>query len=261
MKRIALLFTTAFLISGLAAHGQKVKPDYVAGICEIELQDGVDMTNDQLESFYLEEFIPAFNKVFPSLPLTLMKGDRGERKGKYAEFYVFESLEARNKWWPEDAAAREETYQGFKKMGDTWDKYNKIFKSVAFTDYIILPFPGKSFEVKQGNVVNFYEFECNMKEGLTPDQFEIFYLEKFVPATNINFPGTEICLLKGNRGERTGKYVEFWVVESLKERNRWFPEPNKPSEEAKKAFNTMGEIHGKLGEMISGVTFTGYIVL
>jgi hypothetical protein len=125
----------------------------------------------------------------------------------------------------------------------------------------VLPFSGKNMDVKAGNVVGIYECEYTLEDGMTFEQLEQLYLEKYVPAVKKNFPGMKFCIMKGERGERTGKYIEFLVFKSVEERNRWFPEKGKSSEETKQALNKMREIQDRMKKMYSSVKYTHYVVL
>ena len=262
MKLTTLFIVVAFLISGFNVQSQKVKPGSVAGIAKVNPATE-NITGEQFETFYLEEFFPVFKKASPSVPFVLMKGERGAEKGKYAEFYVFESLKERDRWFPEEGVSSEETKQGFEKMGETWDKYIKLIDSGSSgsTDYIVLPFSGQSLNVKSGNVLGVFEVELTLAEGMTFEKLELLYQTEYLPAIMKNFPGVQCCVMKGDRGERTGKYIEFIVFKSMEERNRWFPEPGKSSEEAKKAFYNMREIQDRMVKMYSSVTSTDYVVL
>jgi hypothetical protein len=136
MKRITVLLTAAILISGLSVFGQRFKPGAIVGIATVKPATE-EMTDDQFEAFYLKELFPAFNKAFPTVPICLMKGERGKRVGKYAEFWVFESLEHRNKYWPEQGKSTEEAKKAFDNMRELQDRMMKMTKS-SFTDYVVL---------------------------------------------------------------------------------------------------------------------------
>ncbi len=60
--------------------------------------------------------------------------------------------------------------------------------------------------------------------------FERFVLEEVLPLPL--YPGWKARLLKGDRGERVGKYVLLIEIDSVEARDRYFPAPHQPSEEA-----------------------------
>jgi len=260
MKRITLLLMAAFLISGLTTYSQKVIPGSVVGITQVKpATEG--MTNDQFEIYYLEKFFPVFNKAFSSIPISLMKKLKGKRMGEYAEFYVFESLEERNRWFPKPGVSSEEAKKGFENMGETWNKYHEKVSSLAYTDYLVLPFSGKTIDVKSGNVVAIFECEFTLEEGMTFEDLEQLYQKEYGPAFMKNFQGTQFCVLKGERGERTGKYTEMIVLKSMEEYNKWITEDGKLNEKAKQAFYNMGEIQVRMEKMYTYENSNYYLVL
>ncbi|MFC2128643.1 hypothetical protein ACFLRR_02085 [Bacteroidota bacterium] len=261
MKRITLLFMAVFILSCLAAHSQKIETGNAFRYVEIDVDLEENMTPKQFEKFLVDEYLPAWEKNFSDLGLTIMKGERGERVDKYTIFIVFKSLEKRNEFWAEDKYPNEERKKAFNNMGETQGMLTKMTSHGPVTVYEVLPFSGKSFRLKPGNVVSFHKPEFTLEEGMTFDQFEKLYQDEYIPAVRKTLPGTELCLLKGFKGERTGKYVEFLVFESLEERNRWFPEPRKASEEWKKAIGNMREIQSRMVKMVESNTYTDYIVL
>jgi len=137
-------------------------------------------------------------------------------------------------------------------------KTYRSFITVAFMSLAIAGF-GQKFE--KGNVVSLFTVEYTLEEGMTFVQFEKFFLEEYIPALEKNFPVTEFHLLKGERGERTGKYTEMIIFDSLEERNRWWPESGKSTEATKKAFDNMRELQDRMQKMIANATFTDYLVL
>ncbi|MBE0654732.1 MAG: hypothetical protein IH594_13095, partial [Bacteroidales bacterium] len=248
MKQITLVLMAAILISCLSVYGQKVKPGAVVGMAKVKpATEG--MTNDQFETYYLEEFFPVFNKAFSSIPISLMKKLKGKRMEEYAEFYVFESLEERNRWFPKPGVSSEETKKGFEDMGESWKTYHEKVSGLAYTDYLVLPFSGKTIDVKSGNVVAIFECEITLEEGMTFEDLEQLYQKEYGPAFMKNFQGTQFCVLKGERGERTGKYTEMVVLQSMEEYNKWTTEDGNLNEKAKQAFEDMGEIQVRMEKM------------
>jgi hypothetical protein len=258
MKRITLVLVVTFLLSGLTVYSQKVTSGAVVGITQVKPATGV--SNEQFETFYFEEFFPVFNKSFSSIPISLMKMIKGKRMGEYAEFYVFESLKGRNRWWPKPGVPSEEAKKAFENMGEIWSKWRELVSSLEFTDYVVLPFSG-TIDVKPGNVVAIFECDFTLEEGMTFEDLEQLYQKEYGPSIMKNFQGTQFCVFKGERGDRTGKYTEMIVFKSLEEYNKWFMEDGMLSEKAKQAFENMREIQDRMEKMYSYNTATYYIVL
>jgi hypothetical protein len=137
MNQTRLLLTAAFLILGIAANGQKVKPRSLMCIHEIEITLEDNMTFEQFEKLYQEEYIPAIEKNFQGVEVRLMKGERGQRTGKYIEVAFFDSLEHRNKWFPEGGKSTDEAKKAFDNMQEIQDRMMKMINS-TYTDYVVL---------------------------------------------------------------------------------------------------------------------------
>ena len=255
MKRITVLLIATFLIAASTANSQKVTSNAVVGITKIK--PATNVSNEQFEAVYLEEFIPAFYKEF-SVPISLLKKVQGNWMEEYVLFKVFESLKRRNQLYPKPGVTTDEAKEGNKNMKETWSKVYETASLVAYEDYLVLPFSGKSINVKAGNVVMVWELEHTLEEGMTYEELEQFYEEEYGPAFMKNFPGIQFCVLKDERGERTGKYNELIVINSMEEFNKWKAEDGKKT---KQAYKNLGEIQERMEKMYSYSISNVYIVL
>jgi hypothetical protein len=71
--------------------------------------------------------------------------------------------------------------------------------------------------------------EIELQPGVEPDDYERFFAEEVAPT--VELPGWKTYLLRGDRGERAGKYLVLLEIESLEARDRYFPRPGEASEE------------------------------
>jgi hypothetical protein len=101
----------------------------VFGVHTYELKPGV--TEEDFEKFITEEVNPL---SFDAGKLYALKGDKGERKGKYLVLVVLESSEVRDKYFgsPEGEPATEEMADEWKAVLQKWD----TFSAWTFTDYV-----------------------------------------------------------------------------------------------------------------------------
>jgi len=106
-------------------------------------------------------------------------------------------------------------------------------------------------KLESGNLFGLHSYEISFKADVTPDQFEDFYIDEYIPAFEESMPGVKLFLLKGERGEYTGKYGALIYFKSLEERNHWIPEPGSMSEEGAKAMEKTQPYIERLDEMIS----------
>ena len=75
----------------------------------------------------------------------------------------------------------------------------------------------------------FGRHEIELQPGVEPDDYERLFAEEVAPTFEL--PGWKTHLLKGDRGERAGKYLVLLEIESLEARDRYFPRPGEESEE------------------------------
>ena len=106
-----------------------------------------------------------------------------------------------------------------------------------------------------------------LRPGIRGEDFETFFREKAAPLPL--FPGSKWYLLKGERGDREGKYLVMSEFESLEARDRFAPKPDESSEEAERFMETHKEALGavfaeweKLASPVGAPTiYTDYVVV
>jgi hypothetical protein len=103
--------------------------------------------------------------------------------------------------------------------------------------------------------------EIELRPGADPAEFE-----QLVAAPEVEqFEGWTAHLLKGERGERTGKYMLLIEIESIEARDRYSPSPNEASAEAEELSRRNAaywERWQKLATMPGDDTvFTDYVVV
>jgi hypothetical protein len=74
--------------------------------------------------------------------------------------------------------------------------------------------------------------EIELRPGVTPEEYEQFYANEL--ASLPEFEGWKTYLLKGDRGERAGKFLLLFEIESEEARDRYFPRPEEESEEVQR---------------------------
>lgn len=101
-----------------------------------------------------------------------------------------------------------------------------------------------------------------LRPGVRAEDFEKFVKEELPSVAQ--YPGWKFHILKGERGDREGKYLALVEIESLEERNRFSPSPSESSEEAKQfaeAHPEDAKIFEKWDTLVGGfsVIFTDYV--
>ena len=77
-----------------------------------------------------------------------------------------------------------------------------------------------------------------LRPGMKAEDFEKFVIEEVY---SLPWPW-EVYLLKGDRGDREGKYLVMNEFESVEARDRWFPAPGEMSEEAQQLFEPFAPV-------------------
>ena len=119
--------------------GPNLKSGNIFGLHVLKITLKENVTSSEFEKFYKEEYVPAFEKQFPGLKFYLLKGERGENKGKYGQFIYFKSLDERNYWIPELGKMSEKGKEAMSKLQPVQDKLEEMieYKS-TFTDWLVL---------------------------------------------------------------------------------------------------------------------------
>jgi hypothetical protein len=113
------------------------------GIHELELRNGV--SPDEFERFAREDL----SRVRPREGQTIyvIKGDRGERQGKYALVFEYESVQARDRDVPSPNADSEELVawldQHYAEVGALFDRLSTFVQpdwdiGHHYTDYVVI---------------------------------------------------------------------------------------------------------------------------
>jgi hypothetical protein len=110
----------------------------------------------------------------------------------------------------------------------------------------------------------FAQHEIELRPGVSEEEFETFFATEI--GSSPIYPGWWAQLLKADRGERAGKYLVIFEIESIEMRDRYFPTAGERSEEAGQFTQQHPEIAAmfeKWGTLASppGQVYTDYIVV
>ena len=109
----------------------------VLGMHKVELKPGVD--EREFEEFICNEVIPIYGRV-PGQTVRLLRGDQGERDGKYMVLIEIDSPERRDEIYPPPEGRFSEDIQQL--VGDVdpvWDRLMSMveeFPDATYTDYV-----------------------------------------------------------------------------------------------------------------------------
>jgi len=108
----------------------------VFGMHALELQPGCD--ENEFEEFMRKDFLPSYSKV-TGQTAHLLKGDRGERTGKYLVLIELESPERRDEIYPSEGVVADDVVQlvgNVESLVSTVRSFLVEFPDSKYTDYV-----------------------------------------------------------------------------------------------------------------------------
>jgi len=101
-----------------------------------------DVTLNQFLDFYLNKYIPEFEKCYPGIKTYVLWGDRGDKKNQMGTMDVYESVALRDKYYPaeNDETMSEAVKVASEKMKVMNAEMSKFFNGDGvrtYTDWII----------------------------------------------------------------------------------------------------------------------------
>lgn len=122
-----------------------VGPGNVLAVRELKLKPGVDP--EEFERFAIEEFTPVFQQQVPGVSAYILKGERGDKKGRYSFALIFDSVNTRDYYYPFEHGGEASVPKNAEQL---WLPARKaIFEDLAkyveyigeeggYTDYVVL---------------------------------------------------------------------------------------------------------------------------
>ena len=149
------------------------------------------------------------------------------------------------------------------------DAFNLILKSNTTMKKIILTtvfmiILGTVFgqTLQKGNLVGVHVITIELNKGVTMSTFQKFHVNTLIPEYEKNYPGWQLFLAQGLRGENQNKYGWIIIVESEEIRNKYYNDDGSVTEFGQEAADKMkpvleeAEKFGKLNR-----TYTDWIIL
>ncbi|MBN2366853.1 MAG: hypothetical protein JXL67_11855 [Calditrichaeota bacterium] len=157
MKKITF-FAVIIFLTGVTS-GQKIESGNLLGIHivdELDLKPGVTM--EDFEDFFLNRYIPAFQKNFTEIKIIPMKGIRGEHENKMGLIMYMKSDKTRDVYWNEDGSYNEKSQAILEKLQPLLDEANSMAVSAdLYTDWLVVTGkPSKSAKTVEAEYPNLY---------------------------------------------------------------------------------------------------------
>ena len=140
-KTFLLLFLLlGFSITQLSA--QTLKKGAVIAVSSYTFSLNPDVTMNQFMDFYVNKYIPEFEKNYPGVKEFLLTGNRGEKKNQIGVIDYFESVAIRDKYYPieNDTTMNAVVKAAEEKMKSINEEVGKFFvpgSTRVYTDWLI----------------------------------------------------------------------------------------------------------------------------
>ena len=96
--------------------------------------------------------------------------------------------------------------------------------------------------LKKDVVIAVSTYTVTLQPGITIEQYVDFLMKKYIPEYEKNFPGSKMYILRGDRGEKKDQIGFMWYFESLKVRDKYYPNESDFSDAAQLAWGRMDTI-------------------
>ena len=141
MKITTTLFLIFFIVINAVAQmssdlNPKTNEAQVIAVHQLELKP--EVKEKDFEHLIIDKLLPLYDKI-DGQKAFLMKGDRGNRTGKYAIFLTFESVEVRDRIYPAKGGISEDFEKVLEGSDPIWDQLNSYVVGDVFgnhTDYL-----------------------------------------------------------------------------------------------------------------------------
>jgi hypothetical protein len=119
---------------------------------------------------------------------------------------------------------------------------------------------GQTF--RKGNLVGVHVITIELNKGVLMSEFQKFHVNKLIPEYEKNYPGWQLYLAQGIRGENHNKYGWIIIVQSEEIRNKYYNDDGSVTEFGQEAAEKMNPVL-KEAEQFGTLsrTYTDWIIL
>jgi hypothetical protein len=93
----------------------------------------------------------------------------------------------------------------------------------------------------------------SLKDGVKPEDFERFIVEKWNPVMSDRFPGIHLMLVKGERNARDGEYLMVYDIQSVYVRDWYWPSSDEQTEASEAIWENCGEACSDVDERFASM--------
>jgi hypothetical protein len=265
MKTLALI-TSALLFAEVLSAQQLHEGNLVGThLVKVTLAPGV--TTDQFAEAWQTKGIPAYNEAFPGWKMYLLKSRRGTiPENSLGILFIIDSQETRDKYYNPDNTYTALGKEAAAKIQPVMDEIGKLGTTeTTYTDWVVTAKDDQlsRHNLEKGNFIGTHTIKVDLKPGVTIDQYIQALNEKVSPEMTKADPAWHVYSLKKIRGDASENYGFLYVIDSEKDRDKYFNADGSTNEEMNKisqSFQKTNEEMDKLGSE-SSVTWADWVIL
>jgi hypothetical protein len=117
-------------------------------------------------------------------------------------------------------------------------------------------------ELKKGNLVGMHTMDLKLEPGVTMEEFADFYVKEVIPVFEKNHAGWKAYAAKRIRGETAKEFGLLIVVQSERDRNKYYNPDGSPTDLGNAAVKNLESVMERLNKLgtISAHSFTDWLV-
>lgn len=245
------------IVIGLGISLSAISQDLpeVIALREIEIHEE---TNEVIFKNYYQKWCDVLEENTKGMSGWLMKGDRGERIGKYIFAYGFDYKAVRDYYFPTIPPADYKQFYALPQEALT-NLPPGVEGTNTYTDFVVLGY-ADIIRPMVGEVLGIHYLNVKQRKA---DDFEKYVTGEFNAAMNNKIPGLNLYVLKGDRGDMEGYFILIFIFDTVERRTGYFPGAGeKPTEEFKEVFQPVSQYYDKLQSFLNEeISHTDYIIV
>ena len=116
--------------------------------------------------------------------------------------------------------------------------------------------------LKKGTLVGTHVLKVELKEDVTMEEWQNYYVENVLPEIKKNLKGWDAYLMKGIRGVNEDELGILYIVSSEKDRDKYYNDDGTMNEAGLKLTKNMQSVFDELDKLgTSTTTYTDWIVI
>ena len=137
MRKLLFILVLVMMANLTRAQGLKKGNLFGVHLVTVELNPNVKM--EEFKNFFVNEVLPQYEKSWVGLKGYLVKSVRGEYKDRFFIVWLFESENARDKYFNADGTPNDLEKAAFEKVGPVEEKLKKYGTyTIKYTDDFVV---------------------------------------------------------------------------------------------------------------------------